>query len=82
MLRFTNYFLTADLTHDILQGIRGGVVDALRRWWWCSWLLFCLGFELHILLSTFCCTTLDGWWRWWFRRSNIEFLLPLSAAFK
>jgi hypothetical protein len=82
MLRFTNYFLSQRLAHDILQGIRGGIVDALRRWWWWSWLLLSFRFELHILLGTFRSTALNRRWRWWFGGSNIEFLLPLSAAFK
>jgi hypothetical protein len=82
MLRFTNYFLPQRLTHDILQGICSGIVDTLRRWWWWSWLFLGFRFKLHILLGTFCCTTLDRRWWWWFRGSNIEFLLPISAAFK
>jgi hypothetical protein len=82
MLRFTNYFLSQRLAHDILQGIRGGIVDTLRRWWWWSWLLLSFRFKFHILLGTFCCTTLDGRRWWWFGGSNIEFLLPISAAFK
>jgi len=73
---------TAKLTHDILQGVGGGIVDTLRRRWWRSWLFLGLGFKFHIFLSTFCCTTLDRRWRWWFGRTNIEFLLPLSAVFK
>jgi hypothetical protein len=82
MLRFTNYFISQQLTHDILQGIRGGIIDTLRRGWWWSWLLLGFRFELHTLLCTFGRTTLNRGWRRWFGRSNIEFLLPISAAFK
>jgi hypothetical protein len=82
MLRFTNYFLSQRLAHDILQGIRGGIVDTLRRWWWWSWLLLSFRFKFHILLGTFRSTALNRRWRWWFGGSNIEFLLPLSAGFK
>jgi hypothetical protein len=48
MLCFADYVLLlmlTRLTHDILQGIRGGVIDALWRWWWWwSWLSLCLRF--------------------------------------
>jgi len=81
MLLFTNYFLSQRLTHDILQSIRGGIIDTLRRWWWWRWLFLGFRFKLHILLGSFCCTTLDRWWRGWFGGSNIKFLLQLSAAF-
>ena len=74
---------SVELTHDILQGICSGIVDTLWRWWWWSWLCLCLWLKFHILLGVAYTiainSSLDRRWRWWFRRSNIEFLLSKLA---